>query len=60
MYMYILLSDLMMTNMGQYYIFKAGSIMSAGFDSLEQCREWGIQGGFKDFAIIKLIDFIKE
>lgn len=45
--------------MGQYYIFKAGSIMSAGFDSLEQCKEWGVQGGFKDFAIIQLVDFIK-
>lgn len=46
--------------MGQYYILKAGSIISTGFDTLEKCREWGIQGGFKDFAIIQLIDFIKE
>ena len=58
--MYILLSDLMMIKMGQYYIFKDGSIMSAGFDTLEECRKWGIQGGFKNFAIIQLIDFIKE
>lgn len=33
--------------------------MSAGFDSSEKCKEWGIQGGFKDFAIIQLIDFIQ-
>ena len=46
--------------MGQYYILKAGSIISAGFDSPEKCKEWGIKGGFKDFAIIQLIDFIKE
>ena len=46
--------------MGKYYIFKDGSIMSAGFDTLEECRKWGIQGGFKNFAIIQLIDFIKE
>lgn len=46
--------------MGKYYIFKAGSIMSAGFDTLEECREWGIQGGFGEFAIIQLVDFIKE
>lgn len=46
--------------MGKYYILKAGSIMSAGFDTLEECRKWGIQGEFKDFAIIQLIDFIKE
>ena len=46
--------------MRQYYILKAGSIISAGFDTLEECRKWGIQGGFKDFAIIQLIDFIKE
>lgn len=45
--------------MGKYYIFIAGSIMSAGFDSFEQCKEWGVQGGFKDFAIIQLVDFIK-
>lgn len=46
--------------MGKYYILKAGSIMSAGFDTLKECREWGIQGGFGKFAIIQLVDFIKE
>lgn len=45
--------------MNQYYIFKAGSIMSAGFDTLEECREWGVQGGFSDFAIIQIVDYIK-
>lgn len=46
--------------MGKYYIFKAGTIMSAGFDTLEECREYGIQGGFEEFAIIHLVDFIKK
>ena len=46
--------------MKKYYIFKAGSIMSAGFDTLKECREWGIQGGFGEFAIIQLVYFIKE
>lgn len=44
--------------MGKYYIFKAGSIMSAGFDSPEKCKEWGIQGGFGEFAIIQVIEVV--
>lgn len=45
---------------GQYYILKADSIISADFYSPEKCKELEIKGGFKDFTIIQLIDFIKE
>ena len=46
--------------MGKYYILKDGIIMSAGFDTLEKCRKFGIQGGFGEFAIIQLVDFIEK
>lgn len=45
--------------MGKFYIFQNGIIMSAGFETLEECRTWGIEGGFKGFAIIQIVDFIR-
>lgn len=46
--------------MGQYYILKSGIIEPIGFNTLEECREWGIQEGFGEFAVIQLVDFIQS